>query len=176
MLLHFVFCSFAQYDIDKKKEKIDNYLRTNTSRFTGDTLKSFAGKGTDGLYYNNDSLKNKITFISFWFSACVPCVNEFAELKKLYEKYQAYKEFQFLSFTFDPVSLTKQTITKYQLPYIAINLTDIECSAVLNFGKGYPLNMIIDRSKKIVNMHAGFEENFFRKNIYPQLDSLLVNK
>jgi cytochrome oxidase Cu insertion factor (SCO1/SenC/PrrC family) len=170
---------FCQYDVDKNKEKINNYLRTNTSRFLGDTLSTFAGKGTDGRYYSNDSLKGKITFISLWFSACIPCINELDELKKLYEKYKNNQTFQFISFTFDPIDVTKKTIRNYSLPYSVINLTDAEC-IVLNFGKGYPLNMITDKSARIVNMTTGREifgeVNYFKNKIYPILDSLLLSK
>jgi thiol-disulfide isomerase/thioredoxin len=177
VLLNLSLCSFSQYDVDKAMEKIDTYVRTNNARFPDDTLGLFAGTGTDGKYYSNNSLKNKITFINFWFSNCIPCINEFNDLKKLYEKYHSDFNFQFLSFTFDSLGLVKRTIQKYSLPYNVINLTDQQCS-MLNFGKGYPTNFIVDKSGDIVNISTGREifreSGYFEKNIYPLLDSLLI--
>lgn len=179
IFLNLCLSSFSQYDFDKSKEKIDTYLRTNSVRFIGDTMTFFTGTGIDGKYYTNDSLQNKITFINFWFSNCIPCVNEFDELKRIYERYHQDSNFQFLSFTFDSLDLTRRTILRYSLPYNVINLTDMQCTQ-LNFGKGYPTNFILNSSARIENISTGreifAEDNYFQNKIYPMLDSLLLLK
>ena len=165
--------SHAQYNDDK----IKTALRKNNDRFIGDKFGSFSGRSVDDQLYTNSNFQNKITFVSFWFSACIPCVNEFEELKKLYSNYNANKGFQFLSFTFDPVNVAANTKLAYNLPYQIINLPDSQCVKLL-YGKGYPTNMIIDESGKIVKLFDGrdvyFEKDYFSNRIYPLIDSMLV--
>ena len=173
LLLFNTLLSHAQYNDDK----IKTALRKNNDRFIGDKFGSFGGRSVDDQLYTNSNFQNKITFVSFWFSACIPCVNEFEELKKLYSNYNANKGFQFLSFTFDPVNVAANTKLAYNLPYVIINLPDRVCSE-LGFRKGYPANMIIDQSGKIVKLFTGSdahsEKEYFSNRIYPLIDSMLV--
>ena len=165
--------SHAQY----KDDYIKTVLRKNNDRFIGDKFGSFSGRSIDGRPYSNKNFQNKITFVSFWFSACVPCVNEFEELKKLYSTYSTSKSFQFLSFTFDSEKEAAKTKLAYNLPYIIINLPDPFCSE-LGLRRGYPTNMIIDQSGKIVKLFTGSdaysEKEYFSNRIYPLIDSMLV--
>ena len=165
--------SYAQ----RNNDDIKAALIKNNGQIIGEKFRSFSAKSVDGQHYTNSNFQNKITFINFWFSACIPCVNEFEELKKLYSNYNANKRFQFLSFTFDPVNIATKTKLAYNLPYQIINLPDSQCTKLI-YGKGYPTNMIIDESGKIVKLFDGrdvyFEKNYFSNRIYPLIDSMLV--
>ena len=167
------FSSYAQYDEDK----IKTALRLNTDRFNGEKFGSFNGTGLGGKFYSNDSLQNKITIVSFWFSACVPCINEFEDLKKLYSKYNSSKKFQLLSFTFDSENESSKTKQAYNLSYPIISLSDSICTK-LSFGKGYPTNIILNKSGKIAILFTGsniyLEKDYFANKIYPLMDSMLV--
>ena len=165
--------SYAQYDEDK----IKTALRLNTERFNNEKFGPFNGTAIDGKFYSNDSLQNKITFVSFWFSACLPCVNEFEDLKKLYSKYNDSKGFQFLSFTFDSEKEAAKTKQAYNLPYSIIILSDSICTK-LSFGKGYPTNIILNKSGKITKLFTGsniyLEKDYWANKIYPLIDSMIM--
>ncbi len=172
-LLLTTFSSYAQYDEDKIKTAI----RLNTERFNGEQFGSFNGTSLDGKFYSTDSLQNKITFVSFWFSACVPCINEFEDLKKLYSKYNGSKNFQFLSFTFDSEKEAAKTKQAYNLPYSIMSLSDSICTK-LSFGKGYPTNILVDKSGKIAKLFTGsniyLEKDYLANKIYPLIDSMIM--
>lgn len=174
-LLFLVLKSYSQYDSNYIRMKL---FKDNT-RFIGTKFGTFDVTALNGQHYSNKRFKNKITFINFWFSACVPCVNEFEELKKLYENYTKNKKFQFLSFTFDPVNVATKTRDAFYLPYPILVLPDSQCT-ILSFGKGYPTNMIIDEMGRVVRIipHRSTpdETKHLEKNAYPILDSLLVQK
>jgi thiol-disulfide isomerase/thioredoxin len=48
----------------------------------------FSAGATNGSLFTNDSLKNRVSFINFWFEGCHPCVAEFPALNELYSKYR----------------------------------------------------------------------------------------
>jgi hypothetical protein len=49
----------------------------------GKYFEKFSNFSVDRKSYSDDSLKNKITIINFWFEACAPCIAEFDALNKL---------------------------------------------------------------------------------------------
>jgi len=52
----------------------------------GWSFDKFSAKTTSGITYTTDSLRNKISFINFWFEGCHPCIAEFPALNDLYAK------------------------------------------------------------------------------------------
>jgi len=78
-----------------------------------DTLYQFSGRDQHNKTVNNSSLNKKISFVSFWFAECMPCINEISNLISLYKKYEKNKGFQLLIFTFDDKNKIKSTIKKY---------------------------------------------------------------
>ncbi len=150
-LIFFSISSFSQNLLDTTMAKAmseDGYLDTKIP------FKNFSHTSTGGKIYTNDSLKGKVTFISFWFEACAPCVAEFSALTSLYKKYGGHRDFQFLSFTFETTANALRVIEKYNLKYpvLCIEQKDIH---QLIFQLGFPTNIITDKSGVISFIKCG---------------------
>ena len=77
--------------------------------------------------YSNLNLKGKVAFINFWFSTCAPCIAEFDDLNKLFEKFNQNKNFEFISFTFDNQDIIDSIKKKYDIKYTVFSLSGEEC-------------------------------------------------
>lgn len=121
---------------------------------TGVGFKEFNAKTLNGRTYSEDSLKNKITFISFWFEACPPCIAEFDALNNLYNKYKKTKDFQFLSFTFETSENATAIANRYHLefPILTLEMHDLYR---LMFNLGFPTVIITDTHGKISFIECG---------------------
>lgn len=115
----------------------------------GKRMPAFKAKDTNGRVITNDSLFSKVTFINFWFEACAPCVAEFHALEKFYKENKPGKDFQFISITFEQDSIIERVRQKNNLTFPIYRLSYDSCKKI-KFNLGYPTNLIIDRSGKIV--------------------------
>ena len=121
---------------------------------TGVTFKSFAAKSTNGERYTADSLMGKVTFISFWFAECAPCLAEFDALNDLYDRYKKNEKFQFLSFTFETSEKASTVANKYHISY-PILCVPKPVMYDLIFDLGFPTNIVTDRQGKIILIKCG---------------------
>ena len=121
---------------------------------------------SEGKVINNDSLKGKVVFINFWFSACSPCIAEFEGLNEMYEKLKDSSDIVFISITFDSEKESKSVRERFHLNYPMYSLSPQECTRLLN-GKGYPSSFILDREGRIVFSQTGGPVNKAeaRKNV-----------
>ena len=93
----------------------------------------------------------KYTLIDFWFSHCFPCISQFGELKKLFEKYHKNK-FDIISISVDDnahINDWKGVINKFQLPwkqYLDLNRKEANRLSIQEF----PTNFLLDKSGKII--------------------------
>ena len=131
-----------------------------------------------GNTYSRKNLKNRITFINLWFEACAPCIAEMEPLNNLYTTFSKSKEFQMLSVTFEKKGTILRIIKKYKIKYPQISTSQDSCY-IVNFRKGFPTNMIINKKGKIAYFTFGGAtdpekaKEDFEKNIYPILRKLL---
>jgi thiol-disulfide isomerase/thioredoxin len=109
----------------------------------GWSFENFSAGATNGKTYTTDSLKNKISFINFWFEGCHPCIAEFPALNDLYAKYKDNRNFQFLSFTWETNENATRVAEKYQMKYPIICF-DMSLIQKLNYGLGYPTTIVVD--------------------------------
>lgn len=114
--------------------------------FTATTLK--------GETITHEQLVGKITIINFWFQGCPPCVAEFEALEDIYNQFKDNPSFQFLSFTRDPEDMAKESVKKFNLPYIVSSISGDE-SFRLNLNNAYPTTIITDRAGKIIYQRTG---------------------
>jgi peroxiredoxin len=114
----------------------------------GKEMPSFEAFGLDGKVFTNQNLKGKVTFISHWFTGCHPCLTEIPELNRLYNLYKDSSGFQFFAITFDNKQTTEATIKQFSIKYPVLMTSD-KTSHTINFGKGYPNNMVIDSEGKV---------------------------
>lgn len=122
--------------------------------------------GHDSLV--NIASKNNFTLIDFWFSSCVPCIEQFGILKEIYAS-NKNKSFEIVGISIDSEKqklLWKQTILKYDLPWI--QHLDFEGKIANEFFiKEYPSNFLIDKEGRIikVNIEPSELKDFLKKEL-----------
>lgn len=139
---------------ERKDSLVPNVLMNRGQGYLNKDFLPFKGNGINGELYSNDSIKNKITFINFWFEACAPCIAEFEALNILYKKFKGNPRFKFLSFTYESKDKAIMIANKYSIEYPIISLNQSECRR-LNFNQGFPTNIILDEATKIQYMLSG---------------------
>ncbi|HYH15938.1 MAG TPA: TlpA disulfide reductase family protein [Flavisolibacter sp.] len=98
------------------------------------------------------NLKGRYILIDFWYSNCFPCIEQFPDLKGLYQKYSR-DQFEILFVSIDKykdLPHWKKIIAKYELPFP--QFVDIDgklVSSQLNIIK-YPSNFLLDQSGTIL--------------------------
>jgi thiol-disulfide isomerase/thioredoxin len=145
----------------------------------GKPFGTFKALSLTGKRYTPQHLAGKVVFITFWFTACKPCMEELPDLLALYKKYEATPSFIFLSFTIDDRATAMATVKKYRLPYPVLPVAP-ELAQNLNCMNGYPTNFIIDQWGNVAAKYSGVDmfgqKDFFKANIHPKIDSLLQLK
>lgn len=102
----------------------------------------------------NDSLKGKVVFMNFWFEACPPCMAEMQGLNQLYDSLKDYKDFKFISFTYESPKRVEKIRAKYGIKYKIYSIREYECRQ-LNQGSGYPTNIILDKDQTVKHFQSG---------------------
>ena len=174
---------FTQNIIDPKisaQEWMDSF-GVNMRKMIGKEMKAFSAVADNGTQYTEKSLKKKVTLINFWFESCHPCVAEFPDLNLLHEKFKGDKNFQLLAFTFETPDAIKRIKEKYSLQYDLISVSHDEIHR-LNFGYGFPCNMVVDQAGKIayllhLNPFSKIEQDLkFNTTLIPAIQKLLETK
>ena len=120
----------------------------------------FQLKKTDGKTITNEFIAGKVTFISFWFAQCHPCMEEIPVLNTLYKQFKNNPNFRMLSITFEPDSIIKKVKKKFGIQYPVYSTSKDECSRLLT-GAGYPTNLIVNPAGIII---------FSGETSYPDFD------
>ena len=154
---------FAQADIDPIAKAIaerDSIFYSNL----GKPYLSFSIQSLANDVFTEQSLKGKVTLINFWFTGCAPCIAEFGDLNRLYHKYKNNPNVQLISITKDDTELALKTAQKYQLAYPVCPVELKECYR-LNLHSGFPTNIVVDKTGKIVylNLGSSFEKDRIEK-------------
>lgn len=118
----------------------------------------FSAPDQNGVVYNADSLKTKVTFINFWFEGCMPCLAEKEALDSIYRKYSINENFRFLSFTFESPEKIAAFVKKDKIGYSVLHISRSEINR-LNFEHGFPVSMVVD-AKGFIRyiVSGGFQE------------------
>lgn len=125
-------------------------------------VQTFSG---DSVLFKIDG-KQKFTLIDFWYSHCSPCIAQFNDLKKLYNKYHRLG-FTILGISIDDrkqFSLWHNTIRKYKLPWP--QFLDGGGSQSLKYGiNSFPYNFIVNDSGVIQDSRLDMAQlTLFLKN------------
>lgn len=143
----------------------------------GRAFHHFDTTALSGKQYTAKDLKGKVTFITFWFTDCKPCMEEIADLKALYQRYENTPDFLFLSFTVDMKERALGTVKKNQLPYPVLPIST-ELALQLNCMNGYPTHIVVKEDGTIAAKYTGLDifgqPHFWTDIIYPKIDSLLA--
>ena len=148
---------FAQNDADSFQEMIikeGKRIDSIKQSAIGKEFYSFEAMTLNMDSISINDLAGKVTMINLWFEGCAPCIAEFGEIFKLYNKLKDYPDFQLLSFTTDPPEVAKKAVEKYNINYPVCPISR-KYSDNLNFGMGFPTNIILNKEKKIIFFKSG---------------------
>lgn len=102
----------------------------------------------DGTLLGTASLKGKVTVVNFWFIGCIGCMSEIPALNGMAKKYKDESDLVFVALAPDTPQALRQFRTRegfeYQMVGNARPIIDL-----FQF-EGFPRNIVIDRSGKIV--------------------------
>ncbi|MDR0327377.1 MAG: TlpA family protein disulfide reductase [Planctomycetaceae bacterium] len=110
---------------------------------------TFLGTALDGKPFDLKSLRGKVVLLDFWGMGCRPCIDEFPDLKKHYEKYHA-RGFEIVGID---VTDDKERLVEFlkaqQLPWIQLHDPEGELHDQLH-GFGVPYCLLLDREGRLV--------------------------
>ncbi|HEV8080308.1 MAG TPA: TlpA disulfide reductase family protein [Chitinophagaceae bacterium] len=134
----------------------------------GEKLANFKALTYEGTEKTLDSYKGKIIVIDFWFTKCLPCINEMPILNKVM-KSNKDKSVSFLSITYNSTDEITKFLKNNKFDFEKIvdaqNLID-------QYGvSSYPVTIIIDKAQIIRFIKLGEFEN--EKELQKEIDKLL---
>ena len=120
----------------------------NNQRF-GKEYVPFSITTLDGKILDNNSTRGKVTFFTFWFKNCAPCLAEFDELNELYSHFKNDTDVVFVSVTFDKKEDITDVLEKYKVTFPIATVLSRQEAHRMNYGKGFPSVVLMDRQGKI---------------------------
>ncbi len=110
----------------------------------------------DGKEVQLADFSNKVVFMNYWATWCVPCIAEFPSLNELYKKYKDNDQVAFLFLTNQSFGKIKRFVKKKanlkDLPYYQYKSED---NPTVFKSNGIPTSIIINTKSEIVMKHAG---------------------
>jgi peroxiredoxin len=101
-------------------------------------LKTISGKS-----FQLKNLRGKVVVLNFWFTACIPCIEEMPALNRLVKEYKK-KEVMFFGITYDNLkTLRSQFLPRHKFDF---NIVSDKKSITEMFSAGYPTTYIIDKN------------------------------
>lgn len=95
-----------------------------------------------GKVYRMKDLAGKVVVLNFWFTQCIPCIEEMPSLNRLVKEYRD-KDVVFFGITYDNVkTLRSGFLARYPFDF---NIVSDSRSITEMFSAGYPTTYIIDR-------------------------------
>jgi peroxiredoxin len=113
----------------------------NGQPFIGSRLPDFNLRDINGNAISLQELKGKPIVINFWFTACVPCVEEMPALNQLKEKYKN-SDVVFLSITFENKKSVTDFLKKHTFNFTPIPGAQEYCDNLVTI---FPLTLFINR-------------------------------
>lgn len=172
--------SYGQSPPRREPVNLDSVLKRMQARRTEALGKPFPAFSVliNDKAYSNKELQGKTVFVNFWFAACPPCIDELDALNKLYDTFKSDSSFEFISFTFEDEATIASFRQKYHMEYRILSVTRNSCDK-LNFGSGYPTNVLLDKNSVITYFKTGGEGSqkqiaaYFSDEIYPLIRAAL---
>lgn len=121
------------------------------ARWTGKQLPYFKIKDINGQVIDSKEFAGKIVHINFWSTSCRPCIEEFAEMNALKEKYGS--DLLYIAIAPESAESVKKILKKFPLDYTVIADAE-ELFDQLGI-EGYPKNFFIDQDQVISKVTDG---------------------
>jgi len=113
----------------------------NNQPLIGKPLPDFNFTDVNGKPVSLQKLKGKPVVINFWFTACVPCIEEMPALNELKEKYKN-SDIVFLSITFENRKSVADFLKKHSFNFTPIPGAREYCDNLVTI---FPLTLFINR-------------------------------
>lgn len=156
--------------------KFYDYYLANSLNFKGPNLTNapdFNALTPDKAIASLRDYKGKLVYISFWFTACLPCIHEFPSENELVNSYNS-NDIVFLSVCVNSEWNTWQSVlAKNELNTISLFANE-EQSKLLTTAyalNSFPRHVLIGQEGQIVNFYAGSPIE-----IQAEIDSLLTGQ
>lgn len=97
---------------------------------------------------------------------------EMDELNKLFNRFKQYKNFEFVSFTFEKPKEITLIKKKFKIEYAIYSISRDECYR-LNNNNGFPTSIILDSAGIVRYIHPGDQlgkqeiKKYFNSKVYP---------
>ena len=108
----------------------------------------FSVKTLEGRTISSSELKGKVVVLNFWFIGCPVCRAHKPKLNDLRSKFSGRDDVIFVAMTADPAGEVKKYLAKKPFDYL--NAADAKPSMDAFVFSGFPKNIVIDRSGRIV--------------------------
>lgn len=143
-------CSHAQEQQpgDVQANPLARWDPVNNERFGKDYL-PFSITTLEGKQIDNNSIRGKVTFFSFWHRYCAPCLAEFGELNELYSHFRNDTNVVFVAITFDRKEDITDVLEKYEVTFPVATLPSQNEASRMNYGSGFPSIVLLDKQGKI---------------------------
>lgn len=129
-------------------------------RWTGQQLPDWELTTLDGKKISTSMLRGKNVHINLWSTTCKPCIEEFAELNELKEKYE--DQWVFLALAPESEKKVEKVIKKHPLDYQTV----ADAAAIFREMEveGYPKNLFVDSKGKIIKVTDGTQYKLGEEN------------
>lgn len=114
----------------------------NNKELAGQQLPDFELHDLKGNKIKTEDLKGKPLVINFWFTSCVPCIQEMPALNEIKERYKN-TDIVFLAITFDKKTTVQNFLKKHSFDFIPISDATDYCRRMTVI---YPLTLFVDRN------------------------------
>ena len=109
---------------------------------------AFSVTTLEGKTIRSSELKGKVVVLNFWFIGCAVCREHKPKLNELKAKFAGTNDVVFLAMTADTAGEVKRYLAKEPFDYL--NAADAKPAMDTFVFAGFPKNIVIDRSGKIV--------------------------
>lgn len=153
--------NYYQNVIKAYKAEAEAEAKSKAAQAAGVVAPDFTLNDINGKPLSLSSLKGKYVLLDFWGSWCTWCVRGIPEMKEYYKKYAG--KFEILGINCnDPETKWKESVRKYELPWLNV-YNPRESNVLANYGiKGFPTKILIGPDGKIVKTIVGEDPQFYK--------------
>ena len=151
--------TIRKYSKEEWVKNMEKLPKPNGSRAfkNGAKFKFYKEQDLNGNIYDQESLKEKVVVINFWFINCPPCRMEIPELNELVAEYKDNKDVVFLGIALDERYKLDEFLKGMPFQY---NIIEKGTYLAQNYGiNSFPTHVVIDRTGKIKFHTDGLAQN-----------------